>query len=171
MMQPDASGAKLLMVGLFFLVGFVLLLAWLAMVAVVGLRLMRLCHGAGVAHGWFGFLPVLAETRVARLAGANPWWNVLALIPVANLAWIVLIYLWTYRIAARGERRIWWSASLIAPIAVVVLSNFPLGDLFWAVALAAVVLIGVARWFIFDPAVAERLAAPAADPLSRPLPE
>lgn len=167
-MQPDAAGGKLLMVGLFFLVGVALLLVWFLMVAIAGLRLMRLCHGAGVRHGWFGFLPVLAETRVARLVGANPWWNVLALIPVANLVWLVLVYLWTYRIAARGEHRIWWWVTLLVPIAVVALSNVALGDLFWAIALAGVVVVGVARWCIFDPAAAERFAQPAAATASPP---
>jgi hypothetical protein len=38
-------------------------------------------------------------------------------------------------------------------------------------ALESIAIIGIARWFVFDPAIAERFPEYAAHPTSQPLPD
>lgn len=159
------AGVFLLVLLLGLLMG---LAVWTALTAIVGIRLSRLCRAAGVGRPGLSYLPVLAETRVARLAGASPWWNVLALIPLANVAWAVLVYVWTYRIARAGGRRAWWGLSLAGaavPLALAAVPDLP--DAVGYLAYPSLAAIVVGRWMVFDPAAAARLgldsraAAPA----------
>lgn len=154
--MPDAVG--LLLIVFIALVLFLLLwvAVWTLVTVVVGIRLSRLCRRAGIANPGLSYLPILADTRVARLAGANPWWNVLALIPIANVAWLALTLVWTRRIARAGGTMVWWLVSLAAiVIASAILFFDATGG---AVAyLVAAVIIGLCRWFIFDPDRAESL--------------
>ena len=121
---------------------------------IIGIRLMRLCTVSGVSHGWFSFIPFLAETRMARLAGMNPWLVAIAIVPIVG--WIVVVILgliWLWRIAAATDSSMWWWVSLVGPIAFGVVSG-AFGDNVAMGAIVSIIGIGVmtyARMMIFNP--------------------
>lgn len=132
-----------------------MLLASIASYIIVGVRLMRLCDASGVSNGWFSFIPLLAETRMARLTGANPWLVAIVVIPVVG--WIVLVVLdliWLFRIAAHSGATMWWWVSLLGPVAFGIVSG-AFGDstaLGLIVSIVGIAVMTYARMMIFDPA-------------------
>lgn len=133
-------------------------LTWAVATVIVGVRLSRLCKQAGVSNTELSFIPILAETRVARLAGSSPWWNILWLFPVTNLIWLVLVYLWSLKIARAGGKLVWWFVSLAGLVSTVIIplaEDLPFNS--GLLLLVSVVLFVVGRWMLFDPATADRL--------------
>jgi len=129
-------------------------LATIASYIIVGIRLMRFCNASGVSLGWFSFIPILAETRLARLGGMNPWIVVIAIVPViGTLIVAILALVWTWRIATNTNTKQWWWVALLLPIGIGLASSVFSGS----VALGLIVgLVGVAigtyaRFMIFDP--------------------
>ena len=134
---------------------YVLLIAIAAIASyvIIGLRLMHLCNASGVGNGWFSFIPLLAETRMARLAGANPWLVILAIIPVVNIAFAVLRWIWLWRISGHTQARQWWWVSLLGPIGIGVAFGIFSGGGFmtFAVYLIGIAIMTYAIATIFNP--------------------
>lgn len=129
-------------------------LASIASYIIIGIRLMRFCDTSGVSLGWFSFIPFLAETRLARLGGMNPWIVLLAIVPViGTIIVLILALVWTWRIATNTNTKQWWWVALLLPIGLglassVFSNSVALGLIVGIVGLA----IGTyARFMIFDP--------------------
>jgi hypothetical protein len=132
----------------------VLLLLVIASYIIVGVRLMRFCDASGVSLGWFSFIPGLAETRLARLGGMNPWLVLIGLIPVVGQIIVAILGLvWTWRIATHTNTKQWWWIALLLPIGVGLASSVFSGSVALGLIVAIVgIAVGTyARFMIFDP--------------------
>lgn len=127
-----------------------IVLAAIASYVIIGIRLMRLCDVSGVTLGWFSFIPLLAETRMARLGRANPWLVLFFIIPIVL---VILRWVWLWRISGHTDARQWWWVSLLGPIAIGIISGiFSEGGFLWfVVSLAGIAIMTYALMMIFNP--------------------
>ncbi len=130
-----------------------IVLAAIASYVIVGIRLMRLCDVSGVSLGWFSFIPLLAETRMARLGGMNPWLVLLGLIPLVNIILLILRWVWLWRISGHTDARQWWWVSLLGPIAIGLVSGiFRDGGILWfLISIIGIAVMTYALMMIFNP--------------------
>ncbi len=128
-------------------------IAAIAAYVIIGIRLMRLCNVSGVSLGWFSFIPFLQETRMARLAGMNPWLVILGLIPIVNIIFYILRWVWLWRISGHTNSRQWWWVSLLGPIGIGI--GFALTGsaefLVFVVGVIGLVIMTYASVMIFNP--------------------
>lgn len=127
-----------------------IVLAAIASYVIIGIRLMRLCDVSGVTLGWFSFIPLLAETRMARLGRANPWLVLFFIIPIVL---VILRWVWLWRISGHTDARQWWWVSLLGPIAIGIISGiFSEGGFLWfVISLAGIAIMTYALMMIFNP--------------------
>ena len=131
------------------------LLVLIAIVAyvIIGFRLMKLCDASGVGLGWFAFIPFLQETRLARLGNMNPWLVILGLIPIVNIVFYVLRWIWLWRIAGHTDAKQWWWVTLLGPIGIgIALGIFTdSGILTLIVSAVGLLIMAYASIMIFNP--------------------
>ncbi len=111
---PEAAGAMAAIFGgmfLFFLIIFAVIYV------VMALSLMKIAKRTGTENGWFAWIPILNLILMLQIAQRPMWWLIFFLVPILNIAGIVLAFIIWVDIAKRlGKSPVFGILAALIPI-------------------------------------------------------
>ncbi|MFA5872072.1 MAG: DUF5684 domain-containing protein [Parcubacteria group bacterium] len=115
-----AAGAFALAGGIFLLI----MLAVIVIYVIMAISLMRIAKRTGTENAWFAWIPILNLILILQIAQRPMWWLIFFLVPVLNIAGIVLQFVLWVDIAKRINKPVWMGvlAALIPIIFMPVLA-------------------------------------------------
>ncbi|TSA44948.1 hypothetical protein D4R51_02740 [bacterium] len=112
---PEAAAGAFALAGGMFI--FVMILV-LILYVVMAISLMKIAKRTNTENAWFAWIPILNLILMLQIAKRPMWWLVFFLVPILNIAGIVMQFIIWVDIAKRlGKSAIFGVlAALIAPI-------------------------------------------------------
>jgi hypothetical protein len=109
-----AAGGMAMLVGGMFL--FVLLFV-LVIYVLMAISLMKIANRTGTPNAWFAWIPILNLVLMLQIAERPMWWLIFWLVPIVNIAGIVLNFVIWIDIAKKlGRSAIWGVLAILIPI-------------------------------------------------------
>ncbi|MDD4182714.1 MAG: DUF5684 domain-containing protein [Candidatus Omnitrophica bacterium] len=93
---------------------FVLLIVAILFYVYNSLCLQKIAAKTNTPFGWFAWLPILNVFLILMIANKSFWWLILLLIPLVNLACIIIIWM---EIAKRRNKPAWLGLLMMLPVA------------------------------------------------------
>jgi len=97
-MPPEAAAGAFALAGGMFI--FVMILV-LVLYVVMAISLMKIAKRTGTENAWFAWIPILNLILMLQIAKRPMWWLVFFLVPILNIAGIVLQFIIWIDIAKR----------------------------------------------------------------------
>ena len=108
-----AGGAALFAGGMFLFILFFVLVIYVLM----AISLMKIANRTNTPNAWFAWIPILNLVLMLQIAGRPMWWLVFFLVPIINIAGIVLQFVIGVDIAKKlGKTAIWGVLAVLIPI-------------------------------------------------------
>lgn len=122
-----AAGGMALFAGGMFL--FVLLFVFVVYV-LMAISLMKIANRTNTPNAWFAWIPILNLVLMLQIAGRPMWWLIFFLVPIINIAGIVLNFVIWVDIAKRlGKSAVWGILAALIPIIFMPYLAFSKSDL------------------------------------------
>ncbi|MFA5925855.1 MAG: DUF5684 domain-containing protein [Parcubacteria group bacterium] len=113
-MPPESGAAAFAFAGGMFI--FVLLVI-LVVYILVALSLMKIAERTNTPNAWFAWIPILNLILMLQIANRPMWWLIFWLVPILNIAGIVLNFVIWVDIAKRlGKSAVMGVLAVIIPI-------------------------------------------------------
>lgn len=101
---PAAGGIALFAGGVFLFVILFILVIYVLM----AISLMKIANRTGTPNAWFAWIPILNLVLMLQIADRPMWWLIFWLVPIVNIAGIVLNFVIWIDIAKKlGKSAIW----------------------------------------------------------------
>ncbi|OGI26712.1 MAG: hypothetical protein A2359_03485 [Candidatus Moranbacteria bacterium RIFOXYB1_FULL_43_19] len=121
-----AAGGMALLAGGMFL--FVLLFI-LVIYVLMAISLMKIAKRTNTENAWFAWIPILNLVLMLQIAGRPMWWLIFWLVPIINIAGVVLNFVVWIDIARRlGKSAVWGVLAVLIPIIFMPYLAFSGGD-------------------------------------------
>ena len=108
-----AAGAFALAGGVFILVMVFVLILYVVM----AISLMKIAKRTGTENAWFAWIPILNLILMLQIAKRPMWWLIFFLVPILNIAGIVMQFIIWVDIAKRlGKTAVFGVLAALIPI-------------------------------------------------------
>lgn len=108
-----AGGLALLAGGMFLFIMLVILVVYV----VYALSLMKIANRTNTPNAWFAWIPILNLILMLQIANRPMWWLIFFLVPILNIAGIVLAFVIWVDIAKRlGKSAVFGILAALIPI-------------------------------------------------------
>jgi hypothetical protein len=108
-----AGGAALFAGGMFLFIMLFVLVIYVLM----AISLMKIANRTNTPNAWFAWIPILNLVLMIQIAGRPMWWLIFWLVPIVNIAGIVLNFVIWIDIAKKlGKSAIWGVLAILIPI-------------------------------------------------------
>jgi hypothetical protein len=101
---PEAAAGAFALAGGLFLF---LMLVVIAIYVIMAISLMRIAKRTNTENAWFAWIPILNLILMLQVAQRPMWWLIFFLVPVLNIAGIVLQFILWVDIAKRINKPVW----------------------------------------------------------------
>jgi len=109
-----AAGGMALFAGGMFL--FIMLFV-LVIYVLMAISLMKIANRTNTPNAWFAWIPILNLILMLQIAQRPMWWLIFWLVPIINIAGIVLNFVVWVDIAKRlGKSAVWGVLAVLIPI-------------------------------------------------------
>lgn len=103
-MPPEAAAGAFALAGGFFLV---IMLFVVVLYVIMAISLMKIAKRTGTDNAWFAWIPILNLILMIQIAQRPMWWLIFFLVPILNIAGIVLQFVLWVDIAKRLNKPTW----------------------------------------------------------------
>lgn len=125
-MPPEAAAGAFALAGGMFL--FVILIV-LVIYVIMALSLMKIAKRTNMDNAWFAWIPILNLILMLQIAKRPMWWLIFFLVPILNIAGIVLQFIiWIDIAKALGKTAIFGVLAVLIPIIFMPYLAFSGGD-------------------------------------------
>lgn len=113
-MPPEAAAGAFALAGGMLI--FVLLIV-LVLYVIMAISLMKIANRTNTPNAWFAWIPILNLILMIQIAQRPMWWLIFFLVPILNIAGIVLQFIIWVDIAKRlGKSAVFGVLAVLVPI-------------------------------------------------------
>ena len=101
--------------------GILVLLFELGIYVYFALAFQTIAKKTNTPNDWMAWVPILNMWLMIQVAGKEPWWIVVCLIPLANIVAIIMIMM---PVAEKMGKPNWWGILMIVPFVNLIVPGY-----------------------------------------------